>query len=367
MKPNPHPVSSSVRKFFFDFFERGNTTNGLGASPNGGLWDILRGAFKIDGFAAVSDTDPSQYPLAKINIADPDVDISLFGVSNGTGAALWVTDAGDWFAVGIDQHPVECNCDYGTECNRWNSSNVTGYYTFESGGRNAYNFASGQYCQTVESGGRNANYQRYCYYVTSCSRYAYDPGYGQVCVSWSRTLQCINAIYSYNAPNYSTTCNTNFSTAYNAPNYTTNINGWNAKTCNRWNEYAFNCETCYPQWIRILQSAAGTVTTLASFLASSVFRTESSPLGTLSGVVQDGPITNYVRSLVLRIRGQQVEVDAYSDPGALTKIDLQDGDIVYTPTGAEVTPQYGIIVTPSEYDQTNSIGGIQIRRADYFD
>jgi hypothetical protein len=360
VKPNPHPVAASIRKIFIDFFERGNTPDGLGPSVNGGLWDVLRGAFKIDGFAAQSDTDPSEYPLATVTMSEEDVDIQMYGVDNGSAAALWVTDAGNWFAVGIDQHPVDCNCDVGTECNRWNSSNVTGYYTFESGGRNAYTFASGEYCQTVESGGRNANYQRYCYYVTSCVRYVYNG-----CTAWARNLECVNAIYSYNAPNYSTTCNTNFSTAYNSPNYTTNIDGYNAKTCNRWNEYTFNCETCYPQWIRVLQSAAGTVTTLASFLASSVFRTEQSPNGTLDLIVQDSPIVNFVRSMVLRIRGEQIEVDAYSDSGGTQKIDLQDGDIVYTPTGAEVTTKYGIMVIPSEYNQTNRFGGISIIRDDY--
>lgn len=361
MKPNPHPVPSSVRKRFIDFFQRGNTLSGLGPSVFGGLWDLVRGDWKIDGFAAVSEDSPEAYPMATVTMSEEDVDMYVYDISNGAAAALWVTDAGNWFAVGVDQHSIECNCEVGTECNRWNSSNVTGYYTFESGGRNAYTFASGQYCRTVESGGRNANYQRYCYPRTGCSRYINT---GQ-CIQWYRYSTCVDIIYSYNAPNYSTTCNTNYSTAYNAPNFTTNIDGWNAKTCNRWNEYTFNCQTCYPQWVRILQSVGGTVITVGKYLASSVFRTEQSPNGTLDLVVQDSPIVDFVRSMIIKIRGEQISVDAYSDDGAITKIDLQDGDIVYTPTGAQITPKYGIMITPSEYDQTNRVGGIQIIRDDY--
>ena len=363
MKPNPMSVPSSIRKRFIDFFERDNTTNELTPSNNayGGAWDLIKGVFRINGFAAAAVSPPEEYPMATIDMTEEDVDVYLYGIDNGSAASLWVTDSGNWFAVGVDQHPVDCNCEVGTECNRWNASNVTNYYTFESGGRNAFNFASGQFCTTNITGGRNANYQRYCYPVTGCNRYIA----GGACVSWYRYTQCVNAIYSYNAPNYTTTCNTNFSTAYNAPNFTTNIDGWNAKTCNRWNEYTFNCQTCYPQWIRILQSVNGTVSTISKHLASSVFRTIKSPNETLDLVVQDSPIIDFVRAMILKVRGSQISVDAYSDVGAVDKIALQDGDIVYSPTGAQIVPRYGIMISPSEYNQQNFVSGFQVIRDDY--
>lgn len=356
-------VPASVRRRFTDFFNRPNTDSGLGFSNEqyGGAWDTLRGLFRINFFNAEAVSDPSEYPSATINSSEEDVDIYMYDIDNGSAASLWVTDADNWFAVGVDQEPVDCNCEVGTECNRWNSSNVTGYYTFESGGRNAYTVASGQYCQTVESGGRNANYRYRCYPRTGCSRYIQ----GGACVQWYNYSYCDQEISGYNAPNYSTTCNTNYSTAYNAPNYTTNINGWNAKTCAAWNEYTFNCETCYPQWIRVLQSVNGTVSTVTKFLASSVFRSELSPQGGLTLVIQDSPIVDFVRGMIIKIRGGQISVDAYSDGGANDKIELQDGDIVYTPTGAEITPRYGIMVVPSEYNQNNTFGGFQVIRDDY--
>ena len=362
MKPNPFSVPASIRKIFLDFFQRENTIDGLGPSDTGGLWDILKGSWRVNFFSAESSTPPEEYPLATINMSQSDVDIYMFDINNGSASALWVTDSGNWFAVGPDQQPVDCNCEVGTECNRWNAPNVTGYYTFESGGRNAFNFASGQYCVTNITGGRNANYQRICQNSSSCTRYS--PSRGS-CVAWRTNQECFNAIFSYNAPNYTTTCNTNFSTAYNSPNFTTNINGWNARTCNRWNEYTFNCETCYPQWIRVLQSVGGTVSTVTQFLASSVFRTIKSPNETLDLVVQDGPIVDFVRAMILKIRNETISVEVYSDSGATEKIALQDGDIVYTPTGAQITPTYGIMITPSQYEQSNRVGGFQVIRDDY--
>lgn len=352
---------SSVRKRFFDLFERGNTLSGLGVSIFGGLWDILRGDWRIDGFAAVSDDDPEEYPMATVTMSEEDVDLYLYDIDNGSAAALWVTDSGNWFAVGVDQHPIDCNCEVGTECNRWNGSNITGWTTVETGGRNAYQEATGQYCETNVSGGGNANYRTRCYPRTGCSRYIQ----GGACVAWYNYSTCVQEISGYNSLNYTTNCNTNFSTRYNSPNFTTNINGYNENLCNRWNEYTFNCETCYPQWIRVIQSVAGTVTILSKTLASTVIQTVKSPNETLDLYVQDSPIVDFVRSMILRIRGQQITVEPFSDQGAIEKIDLEDGDIVYTPTGAEVTPKYGIMITPSEYNQQNSIGGFQVIRDDY--
>lgn len=355
-------MPSSVRKRFFDLFQRPNTTSGLGASIYGGLWDQVGDfIFKINDNRATTDDDPSSYPQTTINMSEEDVDINLNDIDNGSAASLWVTDSGDWFAVGIDQHPIDCNCEVGTECNRWNGSNVTGYTTTETGGRNAYQEATGNYCVTNVSGGGTPNYRTRCYPRNGCSRYIA----GGACVQWYNYSYCDQEISGYNSLNYRTTCNTNFTTRYNAPNFTTNIDGYNANLCNRWNEYTFDCETCYPQWIRIIQSVAGTVTTLSKTLATEVVQTIKSPNGTLDLYVQESPIVDFVRSMILRIRGTQITVEPYSDPGTLNKIELEDGDIVYTPTGAEVTPTYGIMITPSEYNQQKFVGGFQVTRDDY--
>jgi len=363
MKPNPHPVSSSIRKRIIDFFERPNTSSDLGINNDGSRWDLIKGIFFVSGQRARTQNNPEEYPIATIQMSKSDVNLFLYDIDNGSGASLWVTDSGNWFAVGVDQHPVDCNCEVGTECNRWNSSNITGWTTTETGGRNAFTAQTGETCTTRETGGRNvAGYTIYgSNNLIGCRRYAQ----GGRCIEWYRYSSYEEVPTSWNSPNFTTTCNANFSTRYNAPNFTSNINGYNAKTCNRWNEFTFNCETCYPQWIRILQSTGGTVTTLAKYLVSEVISIVKSPNGTLDLYVQENPIVNFVKSLILQIRGKQISIEAFSDPGAIDKINIEgDEQIVYTPTGAVVEPKYGIIVVPSEYNQQNFIGGIQVTRDD---
>jgi len=362
MKPNPHPVASSVRKRFIDLFARSDTSFGLGRANTGGLWDTVSNfIFKIDGNRAVTNEDPEDYPQTTITMSKSDSDIYIYDIDNGSAASLWVTDSGNWFAVGIDQHPVDCNCQVGTECNRWNGSNITGWTTTETGGRNPYQEATGETCNTSVSGYNAPWTIRRCYPRTGCSKYIQ----GGACVQWYNFSYCQTEVISEGTPNYRTTCNTNFTTRYNSPNFSSNIDGYNANLCNRWNEFTFNCETCYPQWIRVLQSVAGTVSTLSKTLATEVVQTIKSPNGTLDLYVQDSPIVNFVRAMILRIRGNQITVEPYSDPGALTKIELENGDIVYSPTGAEVTARYGIMIAPSDYNQQNFVGGFQVIRDDF--
>jgi len=369
MKPNPHPVPSSVRKRFIDFFQRDNTTSGLGRAFLGGTWDFIRGSFKLENFRATTDDLPedypiTDYPLATVTMPTESVTLDLYDIQNGSAAGLWVTDSGDWFAVGVDQHPVDCNCSTGTECNRWNGSNITGWTTRETGGRNSFTVVTGEFCQTNETGGRNAIVEvvgKRPSGETRCT--AYDRvGSFRYCYEWIRLEVLVYAVTGYNAPNFSTTCNTNFATRYNAPNFTSNINGYNANECNRWNEFLFDCETCYPQWVRILQSVGGTVTTLVKVLANEVITRTTSPNGTLSFFKQDNPITKFVRSLIINTDQDTISVQAFADPELEDKISLENGDITYTPTGAQITPNYGIMVVPSEYQQDNQIGGIVIRR-----
>ncbi len=366
MKPNPYSVKSSVRKKFFDNFVRNNTDNDLGIVSDGSRWDNVRGVFKVLFNRAVSETPPSQYPIATVTMPVSDVDIAMADVDNGSGVSLWVTDAGNWFAVGVDQHPVDCNCEVGTECNRWNASTITGWTTRETGGRNAFTVATGQFCtggnvNTIPGNTFNVYAGRWP--ATGCRQFVA----GGQCVAWytyfiNRYVPSSNATtYSYNTR----TCNTNFSTRYNAPNFTSNINGYNAKTCNRWNEFTFNCEECYPQWIRVLQSINGTVSTLLKVLATEGIEVVKSPNETLDLFVQENPITRFVRSFFVKTRGSEIAVDAFSDPGSSERI-LFDGEdnFVYTPTGASISPEFGIVIVPSEYNQQNYIGGIDIERKD---
>lgn len=364
MKPNPHPVQASIRRRFLDFFERDNTSSGLGRSLLGGFWDKFQDfSFRILDNRAVTDDDPNTYPQTNIEMTEADVDLYMFDIDNGSAASIWVTDSGDWFAVGVDQHPVDCNCEVGTECNRWNGSNITGWTTTETGGRNRFTFASGEYCREFVVENSNPNYRTRC--VPSGSVCTFRPAYNAPCTQWRRTFYCYQEISGYNATRYATECNTNFSTAYNSPNFTTNIDGYNENLCNRWNEFTFNCDTCYPQWIRLLQSVGGTVSVLSQDLVSKAVNIVKSPNETLDLYVQENPIVEFVRSWILRISGNEIVTELYSDPNGIDKIEFEDGDIVYNPTGAEITARYGIMITPSEYNQQNFVGGFQVIRDDF--
>ncbi len=398
MKPNPSPVRASVRKRFADFFSRSDTQNGLGIATDGSFWDIVRGAFRILGQRANAVSDPSQYPIATVNMPFEDVRINLTGLDSGSAAALWVTDAGDWWGVGVDQHPVDCNCSVGTECNRWNASTITGWTTVETGGRNSFNFISSY--NAIQGGNANTtpgnqftisgnsftvagNSFTSVSPVTSnvctqwLSRFAVA---NQPCISWTSIISRWTVSTAWNASttrwnasttgwnatvtnswNATTGGTPNFATAWNAPTFTSFINGWNAETCNRWNEFLFDCSTCYPQWVRIFQSASSTVTTIVKALVSNGIRRVTSPLGTLEFFEQDQEPTDFVRSMDVSTRGQEITVRPFKDDTLQEVIQVNDADqLIHNATGSIIQAKYGIMVYPSEYNQGNYIGGISI-------
>ena len=384
MKPNPHPVPSSVRKSFIDFFVRSNRSD-IGDADDGSFWNRVRGLFKIFNDRADTDTDPGDYPMATQKMPYQDVDLQVLDIDTGGAAALWVTDAGNWYAVGVDQHPIDCNCDTDTFCSRWNASNITGWTTFESGGRNPYNFISSYTCtggnsftvggNPYQAGGNSftfvaAQYYSYSVCTEYLSRFAVA---NQPCIRW-RTVSGIfrwnvvtiyNPIFTaYNQRNVSynsISCNANFATGYNAPNFSSNINGYNAETCAQYTEFTLNCQTCYPQYIRFFQSVGNTISTLWTKMISPEIYTEPSPYGSLTLFKQDNPLTRLARSIKVLTRGDEARISVYAEPNIQDNIEIDgEGEIVYTPTGAAVTPEYGIMIRPSEYNQQTFIGGIII-------
>jgi hypothetical protein len=355
-KPNPFSSFSSVRKIFSDNFARPNTSNELGINDRGGRWDLILGAFRILSEKAVP-VNNNEISIATINFPTTDVNISLEDIGNGSGAALWVSEAGDWWATVVDQTEEDCNCSTDISCVRYNSSNVSGYNTFESGGRNAFTYQTGTFC----SGGNVAQQGFYFDYVDGgyCRRYVYIGGaQGVRCAEWNAFV----FVTGYNATNYNTrVCNANFATGYNAPNFSNAIAGYNAKTCAQYVEFTFDCQTCYPQWIRFVQSVANTVSTVASFVVTRTFRTVTSSYGNLQLYVQDEFGQADIASMNVNINDKTISVDLYDNPDLTSKIEV-DEEIVYTPTSAQVDDSYGIIVRPSSYNPNQGFGGINITR-----
>lgn len=396
MRPNPHPVPSSVRKFFIDFFARPNSSV-IGNAEDGSFWRAVRGAFKIFSSRADTNTNPSEYPMATQKMPYQDVDIQLYDIDNGSAAALWVTDAGNWYAVGIDQHPLECNCDTDTECSRWNARTITGWTTVETGGRNPYNFISSYTCTGGNSftvggnpyfvagnsffipGNSFTSVQPVYYNYSVCTTYiriAFSPlcvsyrnyfGISRwtISTSWNANSTGYNSGFTaYNERNVSYNsldCNANFATGYNAPTFSSFINGYNAETCAQYTEFKINCETCYPQYIRFIQSVGNTVSTLFSKMISPEIYTEQSTYGNFTLFKQDNPLTRLARSMRIFTKGDEAKISVYAEQNLVDNIDIDgSGEIVYTPTGVAVTPEYGIMIRPSEYNQQSFIGGIII-------
>lgn len=318
-------VISSFVKSFNDTFDRADSST-LGTSSSGLPWTVYRQGFGISNNKAVANS--SDYALAAVGTGSSDVEINLKGISQGAGASLWVTDAGNWWSVSIAQEAEDCECTnyyntftYNTAYNFTYSVSVPGNpYTVCTGGYTAYNPASfnfnsynptvAYYCCYGYNAGGNCKGNYFCGNNGGNGQYSfatYNPGNPYyVCSSWVSG----NNGYSYNVSG--TAYNTD--TGYAGPFQ--------------------QCGTCYPQYIRFIQSVGNVISTVSSQVISSV-----------------------AQSLKINTSSDQITVKAYADTNLVSQI---GNDIVYNATGAVVTPRFGISVNPSGYNQGYSIDEIAV-------
>ena len=336
-------IASASRKIFKDTFNRANQT-GIGTASDQSTWGIIRGSFNITSNKADGQT-PANYPLASVDMPKETVTISLSGITQGSTAALWVTDSGNWFAVGIDQETITCNCQ---TCSTPGNCATTNYSCNESGYPCNANVTP---CNVWTSPCNAGNYfcdvvgNRFCRSYTSPCNMMSTPF--SPCTAWSRvcnggynTGNCNGSNSSFMCTTWSRPCNTwntqcgTWSTVCNMASYPCAT--WNATTF-----YTCNCQTCYPQYIRFIQSAANTITTLTSWLVASVIQS----------------IRVIVSSVNPAKTSATVTVKPYSDQNLSTQI---GADLTYTPTGVAINAKYGIMVKPSSYSQGTTIDEITI-------
>lgn len=376
-------VSSSFRKRLKDDFS-GSSETGIGTATDGSVWKAIRGQFNIDGNgkAAATGTD---YPIAAIDMGVANVDISVVGSSGGPSAALWVTDSGNWFAVGLAREAVSCNCyqyyvpssgycndcifqgNYNTSyCNEtsgygyciyYNTSNCNGNFNATTCAQ--FNTTScktygGGNCKTYSGGNCSAYNATFCSYSfysnvnkkTVCGVYG-----GGTCKSYNATF-----CSAYNA----TVCNANNTATCKNYNFS-NCNGtYNGSFCALWTDYycsgTYNtsyaiygpgtyyydagpytaCSTCYPQYIRVIQSVANSISTLTQWTVSAV-----------------------VNSFKVKTSGNEIQVQAFQNSDFTSQI---DGTLTYTPTSVNVQTNFGIMISPSSYDQQIIIEDVEIKR-----
>lgn len=406
---------ASVRKIFIDTFNRPNQT-GLKIASDGSVWTNLRGSFDIVSNKAQTST--TDYPTATVKMPTKNNEISLFGISQGAAASIWVTDAGNWWSVGVFQQEEACNCQTCFNCEAYSGSNcaaysVESYNTINYGviGYNPTNYGITSYnpANYGVTSYNAANYGLIGYFganygITGGQNARYGTTGGENALNYGITggrnaryaKYSTNtwAISGYNAANYGVTGGGNPKTGiigYNAANYGITggqnprngvVGGENARNgivggqnaingaiggdnprygyasggnpnnvCSATNPneclsqfaYDCNCQVCYPQYIRILQSVGSTVSTVYSWL-----------IGTVTS-------STLAQSLKVITNNNEITVKAYSDPSLVSQI---GSDLIYTPTGAAVTTTFGISITPSTYNQGYSIDKIEIKRKD---
>lgn len=287
--------AASVRKRFLDLFNR--TSTGIGTATDGSQWSTVRGSFNVTSNAATS-TD-TNYPIAIQEMPYQDADMLIATGGNGTGGSFWVTDSNNWWAAGLEQTTVSCNCSYYYYCS---STGCTGYGCTATG------------CTSY-----------------SCSSYicvAYGClGYG--CSQYSRG-NCIaygcSLFAGYGCTAYA--CNGYSCSGYGCTGY-----GCTTYGCTSYAQ-GQTCQTCYPRSIRILQSVAGTVSSIGQW--------------TLSAAAS---------ALRIKTKDNQIKLSAYSDS---TGTSIIDSEITYDASSPTKTKKYGLNVAPATYNQNTTINGITI-------
>lgn len=314
------------RKVFRDTFNRADVS-GIGRASDGSAWNTVRGSWSIlSNKAKVADAN---YPMITQNMNVSNVQIDVYGTSQGSAAALWVTDSGNWWAVGLVQEPTDCNCTYyyntyytyvNSTCTAQNAGNYNGVNCTGSTTNTVCN-SPAQLCSGTWNG--------------YCNNYAYNTTNKSTRCSGSYNQGTCNQYYAYcNVYANQYTCTQYSASNLNAGNY------YNYACQIQQTNYSgpfSSCQTCYPQYVRVLQSIGNTVSTITQW-----------SIGTIASALR------------VKTNGSQLTVSAYDDTSQVSQI---GSDLVYTPTGVTITPAFGLTVIPSSYNQGNTIDEIKISRS----
>lgn len=378
--------ASGTRNKFLDQFD-----DTFEEATDGSFWKSLRGAWTVTGSKASSSSAANTYPIASIDMPENQgaTSISMKSMGQGTGAALWITDSGDWWAVvaGTDAG-FGCSCT--TQSNFKCSANACNSYICNGFNCPAPNNCNTTFCSSSCSSNNTCSSPRPCtagnvanynacnaYNFGNCNQFRYNAT--TPCVTFNKTGNCnryrvgggtqycsgtfvgnrfcrsgqnignytCNAFAACNTWN----CNITFcssypcsaGSAYNCTNPTCATGSCNPANvyCSTWvpDTYFQSCAaTCYPTYIRLIKSVANTVTEVTK-------------------VIVGNTTSSLVNSLRLNINGSQITAKAYSDSNLTSQI---GSDLTFTPTGATISTSYGIIVTPSVTNQGNSLDDFTI-------
>ena len=310
-------------------------------------WKVLSGVWSSNSGTVVSTTSASSYPIMIKDMEVENANILVKSPTNGSSIAFWVTDSGNWWAAGIKQDAVDCNCTPTFTCTGYG---CTGYGCTSAGccstgctstgctSTGCTGFGCTEYGCTLDGCTSYGCVLSGCLGSTCaawaggyCVYYSCTSGYG--CVGYGcSNFGCLNTgctgsgcpgygCTGFGCPGYGCTSSGCCATGCTSTGCTSGINGQ-------------TCQTCYPRSIMLLKSVLSVVSTVTTWAISSA-----------------------ASSLRLKTNGNQVEIATYSD---LSGTIVTDTPVTHTAVAPLQTKKYGLLVSPSTYQQGNSAGEITI-------
>ena len=287
-------IASSVRKAFRDVFSsRSDTTGNLGTATDGSRWTAINGTIEVKTGAAKATTTPSE---GNAGTAYPIATVTMPTQDNIISLAG--TNEGSSVALWVQSSSDWWMVDVESVQN-----STTNYATGIAG----YNY----YYGPVQGYSQGASYYALTNYWT-----VYWVRYALVSGKYNRFWSAGTVSYT------SYMSSTNYSIVY----------WFSTFGQNTYYTYAAGTTYAYSEYLKIRQSVSSTVSTITSALISTV---------------------QSIGSLKVWTSGNQITARAFSDTNFVTQI---GSDLVYTATGATITTQYGIGVSPSAYNQSAIIG-----------
>jgi hypothetical protein len=468
-------VSSSRMKAFLSFQD-------LFQSSFKSSWKNIRGSWSASSSIATTNTGSSNYPLASVPMSSPNVNISIKNPGVGTGAALWVTDSGDWWGLVSSQalssgtgacgsynaynpcsgsnpyNPCGATNGYsggncagtGGNCNSTagncigaggNCISDPGGNCVSSGGNCNTGGGGGGNCNTSAASGGNCNvaggncntFGGNCntsggncntgggnckafgncfvygsYYIACCSGgyNPYNPCVNTNPINWCVNINPYNPCVTVNAIDYCKSINPyvpanncvninpyvpynpcvnvnpiNYCSSINPSNPCVALNTYNpcastnpGNPCSGTNPYnpcgatnpitggncagtGGNCNasggTCisynntyprYLQFIRFINNAATSIYTIT--------------LDSVTQFVQMKGLNVNISNAVKGGTTATITAKAFSDTAMITQIGQ---DLIYNATNVKIIANYGIVASPSSYNESNSVGEITIQ------
>ena len=340
-----------------DTFTRATSGN-LSNADTGQLWETISGTWFSNGSQAQTNDAANTHPISRINYGDQNAVVSATPTS-GTGPAIWVSSSGDWYAAVLFEDQItqlqscNCYCNSGTEF-----SPIYGYqssgcppcsttYSNQTYTGTPQNFPYLNYVGEAQlsCSGYYYLYQGVCHSVgnfydtqapyQTCSSgtiigsscYTIENSVGYVCDDGSVTSgtnQCSRQVATCNSP-----CN------YGIVGWQPySVSGGTYPNCS----YGSTCSQCQvpvPRYfLRLLKSVGGSVTTVGA----------------------DILIGSVPAKIKLEASNGAITYTAYSDMSMSSIL----GSGTHTPTTPVVNGYYGIVKSPSTYNQGSTVDNFSV-------